>query len=99
MTKMGVFQGEVDGSICPKANCSVISLVTASNFSEVSGHWGTHTGVSVFHGIGRAAPVAPRKNPGPVFLGWGWALPALSVLVLGDPAHFLLRTPSFSSYR
>ena len=67
MTKMGVFHGEVDGSMCPKMNCSLTSWFTASSFSEVSGHWGTHTGVSVFHGMGRAAPVAPRKNPDPVY--------------------------------
>lgn len=71
MTKIGVFQGEVDGSMCPKANCSATRLVTASSFSEVNGHWGTHTGSSVFHGMGRAAPMAPRKNPGLVFLDLG----------------------------
>lgn len=66
ITNMGVFQGEVDGSKWPNSSCSFIKSLTACNFSEVSAHWGTHTESSVFQGIGRAAPGAPRKNPGPV---------------------------------
>lgn len=65
ITNIGVFQGEVEGSKCPSLICSFTKVLTACNFSEVSGHWGTHTESSVFQGIGRAAPVALRKNLGP----------------------------------
>lgn len=70
ITKIGVFQGEVEGSKCPNLNCSSTSPVAACNFSEVNGHWGTYTVSSVLHGMGRAAPMAPRKNPGLVYGGW-----------------------------
>ena len=32
ITKIGVFQGELEGSKCPKCSCSEISFVAASNF-------------------------------------------------------------------
>lgn len=38
ITNIGVFQGEVEGSIWPSLSCSLMISVTASNFSEVSGH-------------------------------------------------------------
>ena len=63
ITNIGVFQGDVEGRICPNSNCSCTSSFAAFNFSEGSGHWGTHTGSSVFHVIGNAPSVAPRKNP------------------------------------
>lgn len=74
MTKMGVFHGEVEGSIWPIFNCWSTISFTATNFSEVSGHWGTHTGSSVFQGIGRAASVAIRKNPDHACPSFDWQI-------------------------
>ena len=36
--KIGVFQGEVEGLIWPRFNCSLTSSCAAVNFSEGSGH-------------------------------------------------------------
>ena len=70
ITKIGVFQCEVEGSKWPKRSCSEIKFVAASNFSEERGHWGTHTGSSVFQVMGLPPSTAPRKNPIPFYLVW-----------------------------
>lgn len=49
MTNIGVFHGQVDGSICPATSCSWTSSMAAWSFSWVKGHWSTQTGVSVSH--------------------------------------------------
>jgi hypothetical protein len=38
ITKIGLFQGEVEGLIWPRFNCSLTSSCAAVNFSEGSGH-------------------------------------------------------------
>ena len=97
--KMGVFQGEVEGSKWPKHSCSETNPVAASNFSEERGHWGTHTASSVSHGVGmEPSTVVSRKNPNLVsryYLpeGQAQACPALLSLIL-----FLLYSPFFSSF-
>ena len=51
ITKMGVFHGEVEGSMCPAANCSCTNSMAADNFSAGRDHWSSQTGVSSFQVI------------------------------------------------
>ena len=98
VTKMGVFHGDTEGLICPNLSCSLTSSCAVVSFSEESGHWETHTGSSVFHVIGIASLVAPRKNPAPVYLTshglkQGWLFPEDIFLVL-----YLGKIPFSSSF-
>ena len=63
ITKMGVFQGDTEVWMCPRESCSLTKEWAAASFSEERGHWGTHTGSSVFHVMGIPSSMAPRKNP------------------------------------
>lgn len=54
-TRIGVFQGDMDGTICPASNCSCTKAWAAHNFSSVRGHCSTHTGSSDNHVIGMGA--------------------------------------------
>ena len=51
MTNMGVFQGDVEGSICPAASCSCTNSRTADNFWEERDHWSIRIGLSLFQVI------------------------------------------------
>lgn len=51
ITKIGVFQGEVEDSMCPAANCSCTNSMAADNFFAGRNHWSSQTGVSSFHVI------------------------------------------------
>ena len=51
MTNTGVFQGDVEGSICPAANCSCTNSMAADSVSEGRDHWSIQTGESSFHVI------------------------------------------------
>ena len=42
-TKIGVFQGLLEGSIWPASNCSLTKRQVCSSRSPLSGHWSTHT--------------------------------------------------------
>lgn len=48
---MGVFQGDVEGLICPVASYSCTNSKAAVNFIEERGHWSTQTGASLFQVI------------------------------------------------
>ena len=58
ITKIGVFQGLLEGSIWPAASCSITKSSAACSFSAVKGHCSTHTGSSDFQVIGSAARAA-----------------------------------------
>ena len=63
MTKMGVFQGLLEGSIWPAASCSITKSSAACSFPAVKGHYTTHNGSSDFQVIGLAArATASRIN-------------------------------------
>ena len=63
ITKMGVFQGLLEGSIWLAASCSITKSSAACNFLAVKGHCSTHTGSSDFQVIGSAArATASRIN-------------------------------------
>ena len=63
ITKMGVFQGLLEGSIWLAASCSITKSSAACNFSAVKGHCSTHTRSSDFQVIGLAArATASRIN-------------------------------------
>lgn len=68
ITNIGVFHGEVVGSRWPAASCSCTNCVAAVSFSELSGHWSTHTGSSDLHLIlsawGTGKSMAARRNFG-----------------------------------
>nr|KAF6422784.1 hypothetical protein HJG63_008590 [Rousettus aegyptiacus] len=51
MTNIGVFQGDVDGSMCPAASCSCTNSMAASSFLWGRGHWSIQTGLSFFQVI------------------------------------------------
>ena len=51
ITKIGVFQVEVEDSMCPAANCSCTNSMAADNFSTGWDYWSSQTGVSSFHVI------------------------------------------------
>lgn len=55
ITKIGVFQGLKEGSICPACTCSQIHCSAACSFSEVKGYRSTQTGSSFLQIIGSAA--------------------------------------------
>ena len=55
ITKMGVFQGLLEGSICPKRNCSKTKVLAALGFSVLRGHCSIYSGCWDFHAIGSAA--------------------------------------------
>lgn len=98
MTKMGVFHGDTEGLTCPNLSCSLTNSYAAVSFSEESGHWGTHTGSSVFHVIGIASSMAARKNPATVYRTsherkQGWFFPEDIFLVL-----YLGKIPFSSSF-
>lgn len=93
MTNMGVFQGETEGLRWPSDSCSWTRDFAACNFSEDRGHWGTHTGSSVFQVMGIPSSAAPRKNPDPCdhFL--------IQVLLgRAFPGDFFLSLPSCLTY-
>lgn len=86
---MGVFHGEVVGSICPAANCSCTNREAADNFSSGSGHWSTQTGESSFHFIfsawGAGGSMAAKKNPDcRILVGQSWVLWREGFLFLGQ---------------
>jgi len=64
ITKTGVFQGLVVGTMWPAASGSWISSCKCSNFSSVKGHWSTQIGCSVFQvrGIGCCWSMALIEN-------------------------------------
>ena len=51
ITKIGVFQGEQDSSICFNSNCVSISSLVACYFSFVRGHCSVQIGLSLFQVI------------------------------------------------
>ena len=55
MINMGVFQGEVEGTMCPACSWSWTKAWAACNFSWVKGHCSTQTGSSDFQVIGIGA--------------------------------------------
>ena len=66
MTNMGVFQGDVEGSICPAASCSCTNSRATDNFGEERDHWSIWTGTSLFQVIISAwssgGAIALKKN-------------------------------------
>ena len=63
-TKIGVFQGLLEGSIWPACNCCLTKRQVCSSHSPLSGHWSTHTSVleSQVSGRGVMRAVATREN-------------------------------------
>lgn len=51
ITKMGVFHGDTEGSVCPACSCSCTNSIAADSFSLGRGHWSFQTGQSSFHVI------------------------------------------------
>lgn len=62
ITKMGVFQGDVEGTKCPASSCSFTKEWAASNFSLDKGHCSIHIGLLFFQLIGGEVTVALRIN-------------------------------------
>ena len=63
ITKIGVFQGLLEGSVWPAASCSTTKSSAACSFLAVKGHFSTHTRSSDFQVIGLAArATASRIN-------------------------------------
>lgn len=63
ITKIGVFQGLLEGSVWLAVSCSITKSSAACSFSAVKGHCSTHTGLSDFQVIGSAARArASRVN-------------------------------------
>ena len=52
-TKIGVFHGLLNGSICPASKCCFTNSCFFSNCSPFSGHWSTQIGISESHMRGR----------------------------------------------
>jgi hypothetical protein len=82
MTNIGVFQGDVEGSICPAANCSCTNCMAIDSFSVGRDHWSIQIGESSFHVIlsvrHAGGAMVLRKNgyyiPSLRDPPWGWPL-------------------------
>ena len=48
MTKLGLFQGILEGSIWQAASCFITKSLTVCSFLAIKGHCSTHTGSSDF---------------------------------------------------
>lgn len=69
ITKIGEFQGLIEGSVCPNFNCSWIKAFACNSLSPLRGHYSTQTGFEVSHVKGRGGirTVVPVKRGYPQF--------------------------------